>query len=116
MHEVAIVAEVLGIAIEHARRVGAREICCIEMRVGTLSGVVRESLEFAFEALKLQTMAAQATLAIEMVAVVARCEQCGLQFEPQDIFYACPSCGALGGEVHRGKELEVVAVEIVRDE
>ena len=54
----------------------------IRLRIGALSGVVPEALEFAFEALRPGTLAEKAELAIESVpgAVLVRRLQPGVRF------------------------------------
>ena len=49
MHEVGVMQSALEIALEQAGRQGAGRIDCIALRVGMLSGVVPEALEFAFD-------------------------------------------------------------------
>lgn len=109
MHEVSIMESVLEIAVARA---APRRIVRIELRIGHLSGVVREALEFAFEAMSLGTLAEGARLEVEEVAVRARCVPCDDDFEPDSLFYECPRCGTPSADVRRGRELDLVAVEV----
>ena len=58
MHEVGVMQSALEIALEQAGRQGASRIDCIALRVGPLSGVVPEALEFAFDVVARGTIAA----------------------------------------------------------
>ena len=57
MHEVGVMQSALEIALEQAGRQGASRIDCIALRVGMLSGVVPEALEFAFDVVARGTIA-----------------------------------------------------------
>ena len=52
MHEVGIVDGVLRTASETARASGATKIVSVTLRIGDMREVVRESLDFAWEALR----------------------------------------------------------------
>jgi hydrogenase nickel incorporation protein HypA/HybF len=112
MHEVAIMTEALRMAEEAARSKGAARILKLRLRVGSLSGVVEDSLRFAFDIAAADTLAAGATLEIERVPGACWCSVCQAEFECADFFYECPRCHNPGGELRRGQELEIAAVEL----
>ncbi len=112
MHEVSVMQSAMEIAEEHARAQGAQQIHRLVMRVGTLAGVVPDSLLFAFDIVAKGTMAEGGTLEIENVQALCRCTACGSEFEPKDFFYECPNCGSLAVELERGKELELSYLEV----
>lgn len=68
MHEAGLMQTALEMAQDVARRHQADCIQRICLRVGRDSGVVAEALFFAFDALRGQTMAADAVLQIDTVA------------------------------------------------
>lgn len=95
---------------EAGRQAGARGctvIHLIRLRVGALSGVVPEALEFAFEALKTGTPAAAGRLEIERVPARARCRVCAQEFELEDPAQPCPACAAWDTVLVQGRELEL---------
>ena len=51
MHELSIMQSALNQALREARRAGAARVHQIRLRIGVLSGVVPDALQFAFEAL-----------------------------------------------------------------
>ena len=97
----------LELAAERTRAVGATRIHRLRLRVGALSGVVPEALEFAFAALSPRGPAAGAVLEIEPVPAVYRCEACRAEFEAEEASTACPRCGGPGPRLSRGLELEL---------
>ncbi len=112
MHEVGIMENTLSIALQQAERERARQIHKLSMRIGPLSGVVPEALEFAFEVLARGTMAEGATLEVERVPIVCFCSACRSEFRPGDFFCECPQCQTPSVEVRQGRELELTSVEV----
>jgi hydrogenase nickel incorporation protein HypA/HybF len=112
MHEFSIMQAALETAGEKARAAGATQIHRLKVRVGALSGVVPEALRFAFDALKDKTLAAQAELEIETVPAVGFCADCVVEFAAADLQYECPRCHQPSGELRRGNEMELAALEI----
>jgi len=112
MHEVGIIQSTLQLAEQSARASGATRIHRVRMRVGRMTGVVREALEYAFEVVREGTMAAQATLEVETVPVVCWCAHCAGEFAADDWLYVCPTCGGFSAELRRGLELELASLEI----
>jgi len=112
MHEFGLAESTLALALDHAQRQGASRILEVRMQIGALSGVVKEAFEFAFEALAAHTMAAGATLVIEPVSVACFCRTCGREFETDAYAYLCPACGEASTEIRRGRELNLVSMEV----
>jgi hydrogenase nickel incorporation protein HypA/HybF len=112
MHEVGLMESVLQIAESQARHSGARSIHEIRMRVGRMTGVVIESLEHAFAVLKDGTMASAASLVVEDVPGVCWCAECGSEFEAEGMIGECTTCGRPSFEIRRGRELDVVSLEV----
>lgn len=112
MHEVGIMRSALHMAIAQAERAGATRIHRLRLRVGALSGVVPEALEMAFVATTPGTPAEGAEFVLETVPVVCQCDNCGHEFEPEDIVYCCPICEALCSHVRQGREIELASLEV----
>jgi hydrogenase nickel incorporation protein HypA/HybF len=112
MHEVGLIQNALEMAFAHVGRAGASRIHRMRLRVGALSGVVPEALELAFAAATPGTPADGAQLIIEQITVVCRCEQCGQEFQPEDVVYLCSHCGAINSRVEQGRELELASLEV----
>lgn len=116
MHEVSIMRSALDAAFAAATGAGARRILTIKLRIGALSGVVPEALAFAFEGLKTDTMAAEATLQVVEVPVACWCAVCGREFEAEGAYYECPDCGQPSIDIRRGREMDLMAVEVFQDD
>ena len=103
--------EALRMAGEAAAAAGAKRIVKLRLRIGTLSGVVPEALHFAFDVAREGTPAAAAALEIESVPAVCWCAGCQAEFACTDLFTECPRCHDFSGDLRRGRELDIAAVE-----
>lgn len=112
MHELSIMQNALAVALEQARQAGAGRVHAIRLRIGALSGVVPDALEFAFETLTPGTPAEGAELAIEHVPARFWCAACRREFASEDMLAECPGCHRLSGELRGGREMEVASLEI----
>ena len=109
MHEFGIMETLLRDAAEAAE---GRPLKVLTVRVGPLSGVVTESLRFAFESLSPGTPAEGARLAVEETRPRYRCPDCGTLYETPVGDYRCPGCGSASGELVGGNEMELESIEV----
>jgi len=112
MHEVSIMAEAVRMAVAAAESAGADRVTALRLRVGRLSGAVPEAMEFAWDVVRRDTLAADARLEIEAVPAACWCATCQAEFACADYFDECPQCHSLSGELRRGRELEIASVEL----
>src|SRR5512140_321330 len=106
MHELSIMESALNLALGQARESRASRVHVLRLRIGALSGVVPDALQFAFEALTPGTPAEGAQLIIENVPARFWCETCRREFEAADLFAECPGCSRPSGELRAGREME----------
>jgi hydrogenase nickel incorporation protein HypA/HybF len=112
MHELGIAAEALQQTLEHTRRSGGQRVTRIVIRIGELSGVDGDALQFALGTLLPGTLAEAAAVEIEPVASVAFCATCRQSYSPDPVVgFACPRCGAPPAEFTHGRELELARLE-----
>lgn len=112
MHEVGIIQSVLEIAESQARASGALRILEIKIRVGRMTGIVPEALEHAFAVLREGTIAAAARLDVEFVPGAFWCVTCAAEFDSDDLIGGCPTCHDPSFDMRRGRELDVVSLEV----
>ena len=102
----------LKLALDEAANAGARRLHTLRLRIGSLSGVVPDALQFAFEALTPGTAAEGAQLRIEEVPARFWCARCQQEFTADDLFSDCPVCRTPSRDLRGGRELEIAALEI----
>ncbi|MEN1680145.1 MAG: hydrogenase maturation nickel metallochaperone HypA [Planctomycetota bacterium] len=112
MHELSIAHSLVDLVTEHADAHGAPSVARITLRVGALSCVHKQSLDFSFDLAKEGTTLRDATLHYIDVPVAVYCEGCDIVVEPaQPHSFRCPVCGVASGDVVRGKELDIETIE-----
>ncbi len=113
MHELSIAMSMIEMATEEAERRGGVQVHAIHLKLGQLSGVVKDALLFSYEVACEGTLLEGSSLIIEEIPVVVYCPTCRAETTLASLQrFCCSACGALTSEVVRGKELEVVALEI----
>jgi len=113
MHELSIAMSMVEMATEECRRLGAERVNSLHLKLGLLSGVVKDALLFSYEIACEGTPLQGSSLLIEDVPVKVFCPRCASEKTLDSIqLFACPACGELTPEVIEGRELLVVAMEI----
>lgn len=113
MHELSIALSIVEMAQEEAEIRGHAGVQTVHLRLGLLSGVVKEAHLASYEMACHATPLEGSQLFIEEVPVEVFCPQCGIPRVIRSIqWFCCPECGTPTPTVLRGKELEVVALEI----
>ena len=112
MHELSITQNILSIALEKANAVNASRVSKINLVIGELSGIVDECVEFYFDFLNKDTIAAQASLSFNHPPTRLRCRQCNTVFPPSNLDWTCTNCHAQSVEIISGRECYVESIEV----
>jgi hydrogenase nickel incorporation protein HypA/HybF len=113
MHELSIAMSMIEMAAEEAARRGSVCVHAIHLKLGELSGVVKEALLFSYEVACQGTPLEGSRLVIEEVPVVVYCTACKAERAIVSVQqFCCAACHAPTSQVLQGKELEVTALEI----
>jgi hydrogenase nickel incorporation protein HypA/HybF len=112
MHELSIAMGIVDAAMDEARQRGV-QVSAVHLRLGALSGVVKDALMFSYEVACQDTPLAGSRLIVEDVPVTVFCPRCqdtrGLQSVQS---FLCPQCATPTMDIRQGKELEVFALEV----
>ncbi|HLO57392.1 MAG TPA: hydrogenase maturation nickel metallochaperone HypA [Bacteroidales bacterium] len=111
MHEFSLVENIIEIVTETAERNGLTTVESVELEVGAASGVIREAMEFAWEAAVKGSAFERTRLIIKEIPLIVSCSVCGKEYSPVEIYESCPGCGDVSPKVLSGKELRVAAIE-----
>lgn len=108
MHELGITRNIVAIVSEHA---GEAQVKRVSLDIGKLSAIMPDAIRFCFDVCSKDTILEGATLEINEIPGVARCEACGAEFEIDQPFGHC-QCGSnhircIAGEEMKIKEMEV---------
>lgn len=113
MHELSIAMSIVEGASQEALSRGGVEVHAVHLKLGALSGVVKDALLFSYDIACQGTLLEGSKLVIEEVPVVVYCTTCEanktLDFIQR---FCCPTCGTLTPDIVSGKQLELVGLEI----
>jgi hydrogenase nickel incorporation protein HypA/HybF len=113
MHELSIALSIIDMASEEAERHSAERVSSVHLRLGALSGVVKEALLSAFEIAREGSLLERCVLSIEDVPIRIHCSRCDEEtaaVSAQDC--RCAVCGEPAERIVHGQELEVFALEL----
>ena len=111
MHEVSIIQNVVEIVTEKAIENKFTKVNKVSLRIGELSGVMPESLNFAFKSCIIDTILEGSTLEIEKVKAIAECKDCEQEFPIDHFNKICPICNKFCSSIISGYELYVNTIE-----
>ena len=113
MHELSIAENLIEAAEYAARAAGASAVVRIRLQLGEWAGVDAQALRFGFDVLAQETLLDGACFEIEEIAARVRCRACGAESATDGIrIGVCAQCGSAQVQVTRGRELEIVEMEI----
>lgn len=112
MHEMGIASSIFdALAAEAAKRPGTR-ILSLGLKIGDVSGVSPDSLEFCFHCLVKDTEFDGLGLEIERTPRRHRCPKCNREFDVVEYEVACPECGEFQTQLISGDEMEIAYLEV----
>ena len=113
MHELSIAMSIVDLAQEEVDRRSGAKIIAVHLRLGLLSGVVKDALLSSYEMACANTSLEGSRLVVEEVPVIVFCRNCDAQRPVHSAqMFCCSHCGTPTGEVVQGKELMVVGLEV----
>jgi hydrogenase nickel incorporation protein HypA/HybF len=112
MHELSIAMSIVEMAEEEARNRDVR-ISAVHLKLGRLSGVVKEALLFSYEVACQGTGIEGSRLIVDEVPILVYCESCQANRPPASEHRLwCSVCDNRTPKLASGRELEVVALEV----
>ncbi len=113
MHELSIAQNLIDIVSDQCLKNGFKEIESINIKVGRASGIMPDALSFAFNAIKTESIAKNASLNIEEVPVTGQCKDCKNTFVTEEEYVlCCPSCKGGSFIITAGRELDIIDMEV----
>ena len=116
MHELSIAQSIVEMVQQHVPPSNWDHVVAVRLKVGTLSGVVPDSLEFSFQAITSDTPFRHARLEIETIPFRVQCNACQATTVSEGGFAACSQCGSIETKVLSGSELHISEIELEEPE
>lgn len=113
MHELSIVQSIVNTVGEVLSANPVKRVISVRMRIGALSGVVEDALQFSYGIAIEGTALAGSRLEVTRLPVVIHCAACQTDRElPGVQRFRCPVCDTPSGDIRQGRELEIESLEV----
>ena len=113
MHELSIAMSIVAVVEEEAAGLTAECVKRVFVKVGALSGVVEDALQFSYALASAGTSLDGTTLVIERVPILVFCPTCRTESPVVSMQQMhCAECGTAGGDIVQGRELLVTGLEL----
>jgi hydrogenase nickel incorporation protein HypA/HybF len=113
MHELSIISSVVQSVTESLEKYPGSRVVEVRLKVGALTSVVEDSLQFCYGIATEETPLAGSRLVVQMLPVTVYCAACGMDGEIASLqSFRCPDCGEPSSDIRQGRELEIDSIEI----
>lgn len=102
----------MRVVSQSAEQAHAGKVVSVKLKIGEMSEVVEESLQFAYGILSEGTLMEDSRLEVEVVPPRSRCLDCACEFEHDRYHLRCPQCDSRDTVLLQGRELEITSIEI----
>lgn len=113
MHEMSLVHRIIDIAQNHAVQNNATKITKIVLTLGSLSGVMYESLMFSFNIAIQNTMLEYAEICVNNIPAKGKCQHCHHEYLLSSLYDECPICQSKNPFILQGKEFVISSITII---
>ena len=112
MHELSIAQSIMETVLREQEQRRLPPVTEIGVRIGALSGVLPDALQFGFDAIIIGTPLEGCRFVIEEVPVQGDCAACGESFTVDDLVFCCPACGSGRIDLTHGFEMDMAYFEV----
>lgn len=113
MHELSIAQSIIDIIKENVPAEKLGELRNVRIEVGDVSGVVADSLQFCFDAIKSGNSLADAELVIKKIPFVLYCNKCKAESTNTSGIRMCGICSEFNTKIVSGTEMQITEVELI---
>jgi hydrogenase nickel incorporation protein HypA/HybF len=114
MHELAVTESLLNMALEYAEKNQAQKVIGLNLTIGSLSGIIDESVQFYWDMLSEGTICQSAVLVFDKIPARMHCLSCGHEYILDQELIPCPECQSMDIKVISGSEFFLESIEIER--
>ena len=111
MHELGIATQIVEQVQDEVARRNLANLRAVGVRIGALSAIDPEALDFSFTCVCKETALEGIRLDIEWVAAAVRCEVCGHRWTTDQPDFICPHCHTCKPVIEQGYELDIAYLE-----
>jgi len=111
MHELSIASSIVKTVLQEIDTRKLNKVTQIGLRIGALTDIVPDSLQFGFKAITKDSVLAETNLLIETIPIKGSCKECQSDFEVIEFVFICPNCASNKIDMNQGNELEIAYIE-----
>lgn len=112
MHELAVTEHIIRISKEEAEKHKAAKVKEIRIKVGAMSGLIPDCIQFYFDMASEGTIVEGAVLKIEKIPITARCNDCGFEEVLPSRRFNCSECESFNVKIIGGNEFLIDSLEV----
>jgi hydrogenase nickel incorporation protein HypA/HybF len=112
MHELSVAQSIVDIIQVHVPEAELANVRTVRLKIGSVAGIVQDSLEFSFGVITAGTPLAHTALTIETIPFTVKCNQCGKESLNEQGIILCSYCGSSDTTVVAGTELQIGSIEL----
>jgi hydrogenase nickel incorporation protein HypA/HybF len=112
MHELSVTESILEISLRHASNANAKKITHLYLVIGQLASIVDDSVQFYWDIISKDTIAAGAVLHFRRLPAILKCQECGHEYNPGSDCFSCPICLSDHVKVMAGDEFFMEAIDV----
>ena len=112
MHEMSLAQDIVASVRGHVGSERLPLVTKVTMEIGAASGVVADSLQFAFDAIVQDTSLSSVRMETTIVPFVVHCYQCGNDTQNDGGFMLCSRCESSDVAIVSGAELILKQIEL----
>ena len=115
MHELSVTEALLNTASDSAEKQNAKTVTALNIKIGKLSGIIDDSVQFYWDIIAKDTICAGSMLNFTKIPAKFECQQCKYQFEIEDELLPCPHCQSMDLVTIQGDEFLLESIEIEKE-
>jgi hydrogenase nickel incorporation protein HypA/HybF len=112
MHELSVTESILEISLRNANNANAKRITNLYLVIGQLASIIDESVQFYWDIISKDTIAAGAVLHFKKLPATLTCLDCSHQYNLGNNEFSCPKCNSDHVKVVSGDEFYMEAIDI----
>jgi hydrogenase nickel incorporation protein HypA/HybF len=116
MHELSITEALLNTACQTAEQQQAKRVTALNIKIGKLSGIIDDSVQFYWDIITKETVCKGSTLNFTHIPAKFKCRKCNTVFEIIDDLIPCPTCESMDLHIVQGDEFLLESIEIEKSQ
>lgn len=112
MHELPVTKSIVNISCEEAEKHKVHKVKEIRIKIGELTGLVPDSIQYYFDIISKGTKVEGALLDIEKLPIKILCNSCGNNFKASKHDFQCTRCSSRDIKIEGGNEFYIESLEV----